>query len=294
MTPNTRPSLRPRHRALLTTAAVSLAFLTGCTQPAALETGNETDPPGPISHIHSISVDPDSGHLILAAHEGLFEVTPEQVEKIGPTIDLMGFTPTENGTYYASGHPGPGTDLPDPVGLIRSTNRGETWQAVSLEGESDFHALTITGNGLLGYDGTLKSTTDYNEWTTIGAAIQPHTLAGTAGSPVVLATTEQGIQRSEDNGQTWTKPADSPVLLLAAFADDTTAAGVAPDGTAYISDDAGKSWQPTGGTVTGTPAALAAETAANGVATFWVATSTAVEYSEDGGATFTHRGLGLN
>lgn len=37
MTPDTRLFLRPRHVALPTPAAVSLALLTGCAQPAAPE-----------------------------------------------------------------------------------------------------------------------------------------------------------------------------------------------------------------------------------------------------------------
>jgi len=50
----------------------------------------------------------------------------------------------------ASGHPGVGSLLPDPVGLIRSTDGAETWETVSLTGEIDFHSLAIDGDQVAG------------------------------------------------------------------------------------------------------------------------------------------------
>jgi hypothetical protein len=34
---------------------------------------------------------------------------------VGPVVDLMGFTVTPEGRHPASGHPGTGTDLPEPL-----------------------------------------------------------------------------------------------------------------------------------------------------------------------------------
>src|SRR3546814_10803145 len=61
----------------------------------------------------------------------------------GPKHDYMGFSATRD-TFYSSGHPAPGSDLVNPFGLIKSTDGGQTWQKLGLEGESDFHILATS------------------------------------------------------------------------------------------------------------------------------------------------------
>jgi len=263
-------------------AAVGLAA--GCAQPSATQEPVAGTAVAPYSHVHGISVDPKSGRVLLATHEGLFDVSADTTERIGPVIDLMGFTAAGGNSFYASGHPEPATGLPDPVGLIHSTDGGKTWDPLSRQGESDFHALAITRSGVIGYDGKLRITEDLEAWKTLPADIHPASLAGTALSTTVLATTEEGVPRSADSGKTWELPSNAPVLQVVAFADDSTAVGVAPDGAVQVSQDAGKTWEPTG-SVSGHPAAVAAEKE-GGTLRIWVATGSSVEYSDDGGATF--------
>lgn len=282
--------LRAQKRAVLSVAALSMALLTGCTQsisegPAAQEAASVAV----FSHVHGMSVDPDSGRILLATHEGLFDATADEPQKIGPTIDLMGFATGGKDEYYASGHPSTETGLPDPAGLIRSTDGGSTWEPLSLQGKSDFHALAVTGESVIGFDGTLRVTDDTVTWNTIDAGIQPYHLAGSPLSQVVLATTEQGVHRSEDGGKTWTLPQDAPVLLLTAVASKSVAVGVEPDGAVQLSRDAGRTWQETGGVVTGQPAAIAATGDDGGQVRIWVATSTGISHSTDDGATFTEK-----
>lgn len=278
---------RPWKRGTLTASAASVALLAaGCAQPSD-NTGPAADTgAAPYSHVHGMSVDPETGRILLATHEGLFDVTSDAPERVGPVIDLMGFSPVGADRFYASGHPGPGSDLPDPAGLIHSTDGGKTWEPLSRQGESDFHALTVTRNGVLGYDGEMRLTGDLETWTTVDTVIQPRDLTGTPLSPIVLATTEEGVQRSDDGGKSWELPADAPVLLLTAFADETTAVGVAPDGAVQVSRDAGKSWQPSGGVVSGQPEAIAATPGDDGQLQIWVATTDGIGHSADGGATF--------
>ena len=121
-------------------------------------------PPVAITHIHAVARDPKTGDLLLATHEGLFRHANGELLQNGPVIDLMGFTVAPDGTYYASGHPGAGVDLPQPVGLITSTDSGRTWRVSSRGGESDFHALTSSPTSVVGFDGTLRSTTDGETW----------------------------------------------------------------------------------------------------------------------------------
>ncbi|MFD1211824.1 F510_1955 family glycosylhydrolase [Arthrobacter sp. GCM10027362] len=270
----------------LAAAAAASMLLAGCSgQPAGSQTSGAAPAENPYGHIHGVSVDPESGHVLLATHNGLFDVTGGSPKRTGPVIDLMGFTSAGDDHFYASGHPGPGTNLPDPVGLIRSDDGGKTWQPLSRQGESDFHALTVTRDGIVGYDGQLRMTKDLKKWTTAHTDIEPYNLAGTATSTVLLATTEQGVQRSDDGGKTWDLPAGAPVLLVTTFADDAAAVGVAPDGTVHISRDTGRTWQEAG-KASGQPAAVAAVPGEGTTVRIWVATTAGLEYSADSGSTF--------
>lgn len=131
--------------------------------------------------------------MVVATHEGLYVYDGATPQRVGPVIDLMGFTVAGPGHYYASGHPGTATDLPQPVGLVESRDGGITWTVLSRGGESDFHALTTTGKTVIGFDGALRTTTDGRTWTDGNLDAQPRTLAGSASGSTALATTEQGL-----------------------------------------------------------------------------------------------------
>jgi hypothetical protein len=236
-------------------------------------------------HIHGLALDPETEDLLVATHYGLFEFGGEQPEQVSPTKDFMGFAVAGPGHYYASGHPGQGSDLPDPMGLIESTDGGETWQEVSRQGESDFHAMATSSEGIIGFDGALRVTPDGEEWTEVDTNLHVAHLSASPESPVALATTEEGVQRSTDGGLTWERVDDGPVLLLTAFADTEDAVGVTPEGAVYLSTDAGSSWAPTGGT-TAQPVAITATTDEEENLQIWVATQDGLKTSDDGGETF--------
>ncbi|MFQ4149529.1 F510_1955 family glycosylhydrolase [Arthrobacter sp. LAPM80] len=245
-----------------------------------------------MSHIHGISVDPVSTRILLATHDGLFDATTKTPVKLSEaTIDLMGFTATgEPNVFYASGHPGPGSSLPNPVGLIRSTDAGKTWQPVSRGGQSDFHALTVSSGALVAFDGQLRTSTDGTSWTNSDANFVPAVLAGSPTSTVVLATTQEGPQRSTDHGKTWQPVPGGPVIQFVTFATPvekapTEAVGVAPDGSVYVSTDAGLTWKATG-RIAGQVEAVTAREGSPGKPWIWAATTEGVQVSTDGGATF--------
>lgn len=115
---------------------------------------------------------------------------------------------------YSSDHPGPGLDLPNPVGLIVSRDSGETWQPVSLTGEADFHAMAVSPadpNLILGLSGRLHRSEDQRRtW----KQLQPEALMGPNRGPfqltarptersVLLAATGEGLLRTADAGATW-------------------------------------------------------------------------------------------
>ncbi|MFT4470755.1 F510_1955 family glycosylhydrolase [Arthrobacter sulfonylureivorans] len=270
------------------TGVAALALLaTACTSPGGAAQ-NSTPPANrnPFGHVHGMAADPDTGQVLLATHYGLFDVSTEPAEKLSPTIDLMGFAATADaGHFYASGHPGEGSDLPNPVGLIHSNDGGKTWTPLSRPGESDFHALATTRDGIIGFDGQLRISADGQEWSTVQTSLEPVALAGSPESDIVLATTEDGVQRSTDGGNTWLLPDGAPLLMFTAFADPRTAVGVAPDSTVHVSRDAGNSWEQTG-KVSAPAAAITAAVDDAGELRIWVTTDNGVEHSADGGAAF--------
>lgn len=271
------------------TGTVLILLLTGCAatdDPAAPEPGGAAGQL-PSAHVHAVAVDPGDGALLLATHDGLVEVGEDgRPAAVGPVIDLMGFTVAGPDHYLASGHPGMRTDLPNPVGLIESTDGGETWVPLSRAGESDFHALTaLPGGGSLGYDGVLRRTADGSSWAQLGIPAEPHTLAAAPDGGAVLATTAQGLLRSDDAGSSWVPVGAAPLLQVVAFADPATAVGVDPAGTVWTSADAGGSWQQVA-QLDAAPQAVAARVEGGDVRIV-VATEDAVLDSVDGGRSFT-------
>jgi photosystem II stability/assembly factor-like uncharacterized protein len=176
-------SSRPSARALAI-AAVSIAGLVGCSSAEPAPAATPSTPVAPelaSTHVHGAAFDPGHGGLLLATHHGLIEVADGALTPVGPVIDLMGFTVAGTDHYLASGHPGLHVDLPEPVGLIETTDGGRTWTPLSRQGQSDFHALTVSDIRILGYDGTLTASTDGRAWTPPTIPAEPHTLAAAPG-----------------------------------------------------------------------------------------------------------------
>jgi photosystem II stability/assembly factor-like uncharacterized protein len=246
--------------------------------------------PAAAGHLHGLGLDPGDGTLYLATHSGLMVLEPDGVRRVGSaSIDLMGFSVAGPGHLYASGHPGAGSQLPDPVGLVESTDGGRTWTALSLGGASDFHALTAGAGRVYGYDGRIRATDDRHTWTDGADDVRPASLAvHPEQADMLLATTERGPVRSQDGGRSFTRLAAAPLLVHLSWPGPAALWGVGADGAVHLSADGGTTWERRGA-VDGAPEALTA--AADG--TVVVATSAAVLRSDDGGRTFTtlaHKG----
>ncbi|WP_232796810.1 F510_1955 family glycosylhydrolase [Blastococcus atacamensis] len=271
---------------LLSAAAV----LVGCTSGSPHSVAAPPTPAQPaleISHVHGVGTDPADGSLLLATHEGLFRVTAEgQAELASPVMDLMGFTVAGAEHFLASGHPGLRVDLPQPMGLIESIDGGRTWSPVSRQGQSDFHALTTGAAGVLGYDGALLRSDDGRDWEQLSIPAEPHSLAASPDTDLVLATTAQGLLRSADAGSTWSAVDGAPLLQVVDWADDGMhVAGVDPSGVIWISSDGGASWS-SGADLASPPQAVAVSSSADEDHRITVVTAATVVTSTDGGRTF--------
>lgn len=238
-----------------------------------------------LQHVHGLGVDPADDTLYAGTHDGLVRITPAgELTRIADRVqDFMGFTVVGPEHYLASGHPGAGQDGPGNLGLLESTDGGQTWETLSLAGDADFHALDAAGDMIYGYSGgRLLVSEDGVEWADRGRMRIADLAADPTDPQRVLATTEAGLAVSEDAGETFTAVAGAPLLVLVdVAADGGTAAGVAPDGTVFVSADSGRTWQERG-SAGGPPAALTVEGAE-----VYVAVDGAVLASTDGGETFT-------
>ena len=291
-----RARRRQSHAEFLVASLIALAVaVAGCAGAPDATTGGGADGHGdaveqptpgslPSDHVHGVGVNPGDSSVYLATHDGLFRYVDGAPKRVGPVIDLMGFTVAGPDHFYASGHPGPGVDLPNPVGLIESRDAGQTWLPLSRAAESDFHALTSSAAGVVGFDGALRVSGDRATWKELDPPAAPFSVAAAPDGGVLLGTTDGGLLRSSDSGETWETIDTGVVLMLLAWAGSDTVVGVAPDGTVAVSDDAGATWTQQG-SAGGPPQALGAHAGPEGLRVL-VATDAALEESKDGGVTF--------
>lgn len=275
-------------RASLAAASVALAaMIAGCSSTG---TDGTTGEGGKVelAHVHGLGVDPADGALYAGSHHGLFRAA-EGGDVAGPVGDLvqdfMGFTVAGPNHFLASGHPGPGQPGPGSLGLLESTDGGETWKSRSLEGEADFHALEYRHDTVYGVNamtGQLLVSNDMEEWD----SRTDLPLADIAVSPedadTLVATTEDGPALSTDGGRSFDVIDDAPLLLLVSWAQDGTLVGVSPDSVVHVRPN-GKTDFVRAGELPGPPEAFHAENAD----TIYAAADGALWRSTDAGRTFT-------
>ncbi|MFF5992942.1 MULTISPECIES: F510_1955 family glycosylhydrolase [Prauserella] len=268
---------------------IAAATLTACGQTAEQTANNVPGAPPSLGHVHGLGIDPADGTLYAASHYGVFRL-PDQGE---PELiadrqqDTMGFTVVGPRHFLGSGHPAPDEDLPPHLGLIESTDAGQTWAPLSLSGQADFHALEAKHNQVYGYDSQsqqLMVTSDRQNWDRRASIALADFTVHPTNANTVLATTEEGPARSTDGGRTFATMPKAPLLLLLDWPSENTLIGIDPDGRVHTSKDGGTSWS-TAGQVPGAPQALAT----NGSSEVYVATETGIYASRDGGRTFTLR-----
>lgn len=236
--------------------AVAATALAGCAGPSPASDGPVFD------HVHGLGVDPADGTIQVASHDGLFQSGPDGLVPFGAAgRDLMGFTVAGPGVYLSSGHPAPGDDLPNPLGLVESRDGGTTWTPLSLTGEVDFHALEVAAGTVFGYDagnGLLRSSTDGGRSWEDRAVLDALDIAADPTDPArVLATTEEGVVASTDGGRTFSAPS-GPLLAYLSWAPDGTLYGLDTDATVFTSRDGGTTWEQAGTVPGGRPQALTA------------------------------------
>ena len=171
-------------------------------------------------HVHGLAFSPDGKELLVPAHAGLAVYRDDGWSEVnGPIHDFAGFSLTER-AIYASGHPPPGSSLPDPLGLVKSTDLGRNWVSLALGGEADFHFIAA------GYRSN---------------AIYVRSTAANSAMPV------PGLHLSVDDGKTWRRQTarglEGEVFGIAAHPQDARTLAVATDKGLYVSRDAGETFK---------------------------------------------------
>ncbi|MBA2256986.1 MAG: exo-alpha-sialidase [Thermoleophilaceae bacterium] len=246
-----------------------------------------------LGHVHGLGTNPADGSLFIATHSGLFRAPAgeQTAERVGDSLqDTMGFTVVGEDTFLGSGHPGPGEDGPPLLGLIRSTDAGQSWEPVSLSGEADFHALEAAHDRVYGFDGAngrLMISDDGGE--TWAEREPPGPLLDIAVHPSeperLAATSERGVFVSDDDGESW-RPVGGEIGFLAWPAEDRLLL-IGASGVVQASSDLGASWEELG-SIGGQPAALIAESPDELYAALPDGT---IEQSTDGGRTWSVRAI---
>ncbi|MFG6114666.1 F510_1955 family glycosylhydrolase [Halobacillus sp. MO56] len=175
---------------------------------------------GSVNHVHGIGyMNPETG-VAFASHTGLkFYKDGKWQETKGQYNDYMGFTAVEGG-FYTSGHPGKDSDLPNPLGLKKSFDGGQSMENLGFEGESDFH--------------------------TMGVGYKNHAIYLMNMEP--NSKLEAGFYRSLDDGETWESVAadglsTSPFAIAVHPTDENIIAASTQNGV-YLSENGGKSFEP--------------------------------------------------
>lgn len=215
---------------------------------------------GPL-HVHALGVNPGDDALFIAAHTGLFRLSPgaSSAERVGDRYqDTMGFTVLARDRFLGSGHPDLRDRKPPLLGLIASNDSGESWRSVSLLGKADFHVLRVRGKHVVGYDasrGRVMASRDGGEsWNArhfdgplVDMVISP------AGPRQLMATTPSQLILSRDGGRSWGGLSEATGLL--AWPRQERLYLLAPDGRLWHSPDQGKRWRALG-EIGGKPAAF--------------------------------------
>lgn len=173
-----------------------------------------------MEHIHGLGYSGDGKQIIIPAHTGLVAYSEGKWTAVdSPRIDYMGFTTVDNG-FYSSGHPGDGSTLKNPIGLVKSGNLGKSLSKLDFEGLNDFHNMAVAYKSHAIYV--------FNE--------QPN-----------AKLTSIGLYDSKDDAKTWNKAemngfSEEPLAMAVHPTDDKVIAIGTKSGL-YLSNDSGNHFE---------------------------------------------------
>lgn len=185
-----------------------------------------------LDHIHGMGWDPDGAALTVATHTGLRIFEDNQwSESAGPAHDYIAYAPTADG-FYAGGSPAPSAPQGSPLGLVKSTDQGETLDMLSFEGESEIHFLGAgygtdavyvvidaeTETAPPGLHYTLDDGANWQTSAAQGITAVTIQLAAHPTDPAIIAFgTEGGVLLSTDNGNNFERITEATPISAVTF-----------------------------------------------------------------------------
>ncbi|GAM12957.1 F510_1955 family glycosylhydrolase [Mesobacillus selenatarsenatis] len=190
-----------------------------------------------IEHIHGIGYPGNDEGLYVASHHGLkIFKNGEWLETTDEKHDYMGFQAVQDG-FFASGHPAEGSDLKNPLGIVKSTDKGNTLDKIAFYGESDFHFLSASYHDKVLYLINEEPNSELERGVYVskvrGGAWEPVELNGLdANSLGIIAvhpengrtitmSTREGVFVSDDFGTTMERAGDYQMVTAAAYSKES-------------------------------------------------------------------------
>ena len=219
----------------------------------------EPPPPGDDGSspaINSITVDPGDGTIMVGSGPALYRLKPGEKEAEKLVGTLAGGTVSGNlvvrfkgpKDLIASGHPQEG-DLPENLGLIRSTDDGQTWERVQGP-DADYHELEVAGKLIIGVnaespDIQVSSDGGANWETRTPPAAPIDVVVNPADADQWAVSTEQGTFISATAGQSW-RPRDTSFGARLVWPSKDALYSVDRNGKVRVSPDGGRKWEDRG------------------------------------------------
>jgi hypothetical protein len=256
---------------------LALLAVAGCGGDEPAETTAESTPtpnptieaepsePGSAANafIGSLAVDPKDGTLLIGTGLGLFraEKGAGKAERVigelttpdgsGPVSSNLVIRFAAPGELLGSGHPeGSGTPLPENLGLMRSSDAGQTWEPISALGDADYHLLQARDDHVVAVrveEADVQVSSDGGQ--SFEARTPPDLPVDVAFDPEdpqrMLVATAQGTFSSSDGGRSW-RPRDPIASEQLAWAAPDAVYRADPGGLIKVSADGGETWKDRG------------------------------------------------
>jgi BNR/Asp-box repeat protein len=252
-------------RSSLTPLLVLLAFAAcGGASPSSSDNAASITSAGAGKDVSSIAIDPSDGTLMAGSGPAFYRLPPgaKAPEKAAGNLSTPSGKGTltrdvvvrfaADGTIIASGHSGEAA-LPPVLGLVKSTDEGETWQSISGLGKADYHEIELAGHRIFALrnedPGMIEISSDGGKtWESREApsVATPIDIAINPGNPDQWAvSTNQGTFISANGGKSW-RQWDTTFGPRIAWAKPDALYLAGKDGKVKKSPDAGKTWQDVG------------------------------------------------
>jgi hypothetical protein len=207
--------------------------------------------------INSVTVDPGDGTIMVGAGPALYRVEPgsKKGEEVVGELDqgtvsgnlVVRFAGPND--LLASGHPKEGS-LPENIGLMRSSDHGDTWALEDGVEEADYHELEVVGDQLIAVEveaPDIKVSRDGGRsWETRTPPDAPIDVVVNPRDPDHWAvSTEQGTFVSTNGGQSW-RPRDTTFGARLIWPSEDALFSIDRNGTIRVSKDGGRSFQDRG------------------------------------------------